>query len=152
MSITVRVIIYYKYFSAIGSDTGGSTRNPASYCGLVGFKPTYGLVSRLGLIPLVNSMDVPGILTRNVDDCCTVFNTIAGFDPKDSTTVHNPFKKIILPSLNKMNIANLKVGIPKEYHCQDLSPEVLETWNDIAKLLHENGAKVEEVSLLLFNF
>ena len=63
---------------AIGSDTGGSTRNPASYSGVIGLKPTYGLVSRYGLIPLVNSMDVPGILTRTVDDCAIILNAIAG--------------------------------------------------------------------------
>lgn len=82
------------YYSAIGSDTGGSTRNPASYCGLVGLKPTYGLLSRLGLIPLVNSMDVPGILTRTVDDCVSVLNAIAGYDPKDSTSLIRPYRKI----------------------------------------------------------
>lgn len=81
-------------FSAIGSDTGGSTRNPASYCGVVGLKPTYGLVSRYGLIPLVNSMDVPGILTRTVDDAVAVLNTVAGFDEKDSTSLTKPYKKI----------------------------------------------------------
>jgi aspartyl-tRNA(Asn)/glutamyl-tRNA(Gln) amidotransferase subunit A len=79
---------------AIGSDTGGSTRNPASYCGLIGLKPTYGLVSRFGLIPLVNSMDVPGILTRNVDDCTLILNSIAGFDIKDSTSLKQTFTKI----------------------------------------------------------
>ncbi|KAJ8920749.1 hypothetical protein NQ315_004889 [Exocentrus adspersus] len=134
-------------FAAIGSDTGGSTRNPASYCGVVGLKPTYGLVSRLGLIPLVNSMDVPGILTRTVDDCVIVLNTIAGFDPKDSTSVNRPFKKIRLPPANKLSIKNLKIGIPLEYHCDSLSSEVLDTWNDIAQLLEKEGAIVKKVSM-----
>lgn len=84
----------FVFFSAIGSDTGGSTRNPASYCGVVGLKPTYGLVSRWGLIPLVNSMDVPGVLARTVDDCVSILNAIAGFDPKDSTSLSKPYRKI----------------------------------------------------------
>lgn len=69
-------------------------RNPASYCGVVGLKPTYGLVSRYGLIPLVNSMDVPGILTRTVDDCVEVLNVIAGFDEKDSTSIKAGYRKL----------------------------------------------------------
>lgn len=64
--------------SGIGSDTGGSVRNPASYCGIVGYKPTYGLISRNGLIPLVNSMDTPSILTRTIDDCVIVLNAVSG--------------------------------------------------------------------------
>lgn len=138
---------FFCNFSAISSDTGGSTRNPASYCGLIGFKPTYGLVSRLGLIPLVNSMDVPGILTRNVDDCLTILNTIAGHDPKDSTTTDKEHRKIQLPLVEKMNMKNLKIGIPVEYHCKYLSDEVLETWNEVAKLLQENGAQIQQVIL-----
>ena len=65
--------------SGFGSDTGGSVRNPASFCGIVGYKPTYGLISRNGLIPLVNSMDSPAILTWNIDDCVAVFNAVAGW-------------------------------------------------------------------------
>ncbi|CAH1104576.1 unnamed protein product [Psylliodes chrysocephalus] len=134
-------------FAAIGSDTGGSTRNPASYCGLVGLKPTYGLVSRLGLIPLVNSMDVPGILARTVDDVVSVLNVIAGYDEKDSTSRSKPFRKIRLPPASKMSIKGLKIGIPVEYNCEYLSQEVADTWNDIATMLKNEGAIVKQVSM-----
>ncbi|XP_037946021.1 glutamyl-tRNA(Gln) amidotransferase subunit A, mitochondrial [Teleopsis dalmanni] len=134
-------------YAAIGSDTGGSTRNPASYCGIVGLKPTYGLISRNGLIPLVNSMDVPGILTRNITDCVEVLNVIAGPDEKDSTTIKKSFHKIHVPPLEKIDIRNLRIGIPKEYHCPGLSVEVLDTWKKIADILEVAGAKVSQVSL-----
>ncbi|KAK5646434.1 hypothetical protein RI129_004898 [Pyrocoelia pectoralis] len=134
-------------FAAIGSDTGGSTRNPASYCGLVGLKPTYGLASRLGLIPLVNSMDVPGILTRYVDDCVAVLNVIAGHDPRDSTTLAKPYKKIILPPANKLSIKGLKVGIPVEYYSTHLSEEVWCAWQEVAELLEDHGAEIKEISM-----
>lgn len=131
--------------AALGSDTGGSTRNPASYCGVVGFKPTYGLLSRHGLIPLVNSMDVPGILTRTVDDCAEIFNIIAGPDKFDSTTVKKSFKPITVKELD--NVRNIRIGIPREYSCEGLSPEVLEIWTKIADLLEENGAEIKELSM-----
>lgn len=130
--------------AALGSDTGGSTRNPASYCGVVGLKPTYGLLSRHGLIPLVNSMDVPGILTRTVDDCVEVFNTIAGPDRFDSTTVKKHFQPI---KLKDLNIKKLRIGIPREYNCDGMSPEVLEIWTKVADMLEESGAEVEELSM-----
>ncbi|CAO1396711.1 unnamed protein product [Diamesa hyperborea] len=134
-------------FAALGSDTGGSTRNPASYCGVVGFKPTYGLLSRYGLIPLVNSMDVPGIMTRTVDDCIDIFNTIAGPDPLDSTTIKKTFKPIISEDISSLSMKDIKIGIPKEYHCQGLSQEVLEIWTQVADILETNGAQVQEVSM-----
>ncbi|CAH0557025.1 unnamed protein product [Brassicogethes aeneus] len=134
-------------FGAIGSDTGGSTRNPASYCGLVGLKPTYGLVSRHGLIPLVNSMDVPGILTRTVDDCVSILNAVAGFDEKDSTSLTKPYNKIRLPPFNKLGVQGLRVGIPIEYHSEFLRDEVYDTWNEIANILEKYGAKIKQVSL-----
>lgn len=130
--------------AALGSDTGGSTRNPASYCGVVGLKPTYGLLSRHGLIPLVNSMDVPGILTRTVDDCVEVFNTIAGPDRFDSTTVKKHFQPI---KLKDLNVKKLRIGIPREYNCDGMSPEVLEIWTKIADMLEESGAEVKELSM-----
>lgn len=130
---------------ALGSDTGGSTRNPASYCGVVGFKPTYGLLSRHGLIPLVNSMDVPGILTRTVDDCVDLFNVMAGPDDFDSTTIKKTFNPIKLP--DAIDLRNLKIGIPREYNCEGLTGEVLEAWTKMADFLEENGARVEEISM-----
>lgn len=132
-------------YAALGSDTGGSTRNPASYCGLIGYKPTYGLVSRYGLIPLVNSMDVPGILTRNVDDCITVLNAIAGPDDYDSTTIKETFTPIEL--LDPIDVSGLKVGIPEEYRGSKLSKEVEHVWKTVENLLKEAGAIVEPVSL-----
>lgn len=131
--------------AGLGSDTGGSTRNPASYCGVIGFKPTYGLLSRHGLIPLVNSMDVPGIITRTVEDCVEIFNTIAGPDNFDSTTVKTPFKPVSLPP--EISIKGIKVGIPREYHCDGLSSEVHDIWIKIADVLEENGAEVSEISM-----
>ncbi|BFF90998.1 glutamyl-tRNA(Gln) amidotransferase subunit A mitochondrial [Drosophila madeirensis] len=134
-------------FAGIGSDTGGSTRNPASYCGVVGLKPTYGLVSRHGLIPLVNSMDVPGIFARSVSDCVEVLNAVAGPDGKDSTTIRQPFTKLQLPELDAIGLGAVRIGIPKEYHCNGLSAEVLETWTKVADLLECAGASVQQVSL-----
>lgn len=132
-------------YAALGSDTGGSTRNPASYCGLIGLKPTYGLVSRHGLIPLVNSMDVPGILTRHVDDALLILNTIAGPDPADSTTLKEEYSPISLPE--KIDVTGLRIGIPKEYQLTELSDEVNECWRNVERMLEEAGAKIVPVSL-----
>ncbi|KAH8317144.1 hypothetical protein KR074_003345 [Drosophila pseudoananassae] len=134
-------------YAAIGSDTGGSTRNPASYCGVVGLKPTYGLVSRHGLIPLVNSMDVPGIFARSVSDCVDVLNTVAGPDTLDSTTIRKPYEHLSLPEMENIDLSKIRIGIPKEYHCEGLSSEVLETWSKVADLLECGGASVRQVSL-----
>ncbi|XP_001604590.2 glutamyl-tRNA(Gln) amidotransferase subunit A, mitochondrial [Nasonia vitripennis] len=132
-------------FAALGSDSGGSTRNPASYCGIVGLKPTYGLVSRHGLIPLVNSMDVPGILTRTVDDAITVLNAIAGPDESDSTSIKDPYIPFALPS--PVDVSGLRIGLPKEYRCSALSEEVDSNWSEVSQLLQEAGARVFPVSM-----
>lgn len=133
--------------SSIGSDTGGSTRNPASYCGVVGLKPTYGLVSRHGLIPLVNSMDVPGIFARFVSDCVDILNAVAGPDALDSTTLQQSYRPIVLPQPDQIDLSKIRIGIPKEYYCEDLSVDVLETWKKIADVLEDGGAQVKQVSL-----
>ncbi|KAL6261518.1 hypothetical protein P5V15_006606 [Pogonomyrmex californicus] len=132
-------------YAALGSDTGGSTRNPASYCGLIGLKPTYGLISRYGLIPLLNSMDVPGIFTRTVDDAVLILNAIAGPDQADSTTIQKEYVPIHLSET--IDISNLRIGIPKEYGVEGISEEIQECWNDVSHLLEEAGANVVPVSL-----
>ncbi|XP_072546116.1 glutamyl-tRNA(Gln) amidotransferase subunit A, mitochondrial isoform X2 [Salminus brasiliensis] len=132
-------------FMALGSDTGGSTRNPGSLCGVVALKPTYGLLSRHGLIPLVNSMDVPGIITRSVCDVATVLGVLQGRDEKDSTTVQTPNAATSLPE--DFDVRDICVGIPKEYHAPGLSAETLSQWGRVAAMFERAGARVREVSL-----
>ncbi|XP_037551314.1 glutamyl-tRNA(Gln) amidotransferase subunit A, mitochondrial [Nematolebias whitei] len=132
-------------YLALGSDTGGSTRNPAALCGVVALKPSYGLLSRHGLIPLVNSMDVPGIIARSVNDVATVLGVLQGLDIKDSTTVPAPAALTDLPE--DFDVRNICVGIPKEYHAPGLSEETLAQWSRVADLFERAGARVERVSL-----
>ncbi|CAL8090618.1 unnamed protein product [Orchesella dallaii] len=132
-------------FGAIGSDTGGSTRNPASYCGVVGLKPTYGTVSRHGLIPLVNSMDVPGILTKNVVNCAVLYDTMKGWDSKDSTTVKFDMRPTT-PSQTG-SIKGFRIGVPKDFQCEGMAADVIECWKSTADILEKEGAQIQEVSL-----
>ncbi|XP_028294553.1 glutamyl-tRNA(Gln) amidotransferase subunit A, mitochondrial [Gouania willdenowi] len=132
-------------FLALGSDTGGSTRNPGALCGVVALKPTYGLLSRHGLIPLVNSMDVPGIMTRCVSDAAMVLDILKGHDIRDSTTVHSPSTSAEFPE--DFDVQNIRVGIPKEYHAPGLSAQAAAQWSRVADLFERAGARVEQVSL-----
>ncbi|XP_065323309.1 glutamyl-tRNA(Gln) amidotransferase subunit A, mitochondrial-like [Gordionus sp. m RMFG-2023] len=117
-------------FYSIGSDTGGSIRNPASYCGVIGFKPTYGTLSRLGLIPLANNLDTPGIFSRSVQDCTLVYNAIAGLDDGDLTTSAKTIKpSMSLFSSNHDNKSEdeilVRIGIPQEFlNHPTLDPEI----------------------------
>ncbi|XP_054156080.1 glutamyl-tRNA(Gln) amidotransferase subunit A, mitochondrial-like [Oppia nitens] len=131
-------------FAALSSDTGGSTRNPAARVGIVGYKPTYGLVSRFGLIPLTHSLDVIGIMARYVDDVAIILAAIAGHDSLDSTTVD---KKIDNTVVNDLDLSTLTIGIPDEYQCTGMSDEVVDTWRSVADRLANMGARVKSVSL-----
>jgi aspartyl-tRNA(Asn)/glutamyl-tRNA(Gln) amidotransferase subunit A len=130
---------------ALGSDTGGSIRQPAAFCGIVGLKPTYGLVSRYGLIALASSLDQIGPFTKDVTDCALMLNAIAGHDPKDSTSV--PVDVPDYTSYLKNDVKRMKIGIPKEYFIPELQPELAGVLHKAIEKLEELGAVCEETSL-----
>jgi aspartyl-tRNA(Asn)/glutamyl-tRNA(Gln) amidotransferase subunit A len=126
---------------SLGSDTGGSIRLPASFCGVVGLKPTYGAVSRYGLIAFASSLDQIGPFAKTIEDCKIVFDAIKGEDEMDSTSV--PFKE----EKSNFKIENLRIGVPKEYFVKGIDPEVEKIIKGAIKKYEEAGAKIEEVSL-----
>ena len=128
---------------ALGSDTGGSIRQPASFCGVVGLKPTYGAVSRYGLIAFASSLDQIGPITKTVEDAEIVFGAISGKDPLDSTSVES---KSQIP-ISKSQIKSLKIGVPKEYFVKGIDPEVEKIIKGAVKKYERMGAKIIEVSL-----
>jgi aspartyl-tRNA(Asn)/glutamyl-tRNA(Gln) amidotransferase subunit A len=129
---------------ALGSDTGGSIRQPASFCGVVGLKPTYGAVSRYGLIAMASSLDQIGPLAKNVEDAEIVFQTIKGRDEMDSTTVELNSK---FQNPNSKKISNLRIGVPKEYFIKGMDYEVEKRIREVIKAYEDMGAKIEEISL-----
>jgi aspartyl-tRNA(Asn)/glutamyl-tRNA(Gln) amidotransferase subunit A len=148
-------------FRAIGSDTGGSVRLPAAYCGLVGLKPTYGRLSRFGLIAYGSSLDCPGIITRTVDDAEVLFGKVCGvvgivfgnrlctdvldkYDNQDSTSLREEDR---VPLKKKAASDKLRVGIPVEFNVDGLSDEVRRSWRDGIQVLKDNGAEIVSVSL-----
>jgi len=130
---------------AIGSDTGGSIRQPASFCGMVGLKPTYGRVSRYGLIAMASSLDQIGPVTKNVEDAAIVLNTISGFDKYDSTSVEKEVPDYT--QFLKENIKELKIGVPKEFLGPGVDPKVRDLINKSLKQLEGLGAKLIEATL-----
>lgn len=130
---------------ALGSDTGGSIRQPAALCGIVGLKPTYGRVSRYGLVAFASSLDQIGPLTRDVTDCALLLKIISGKDEKDSTSVGHPvpeYLDYLIPDLK-----GIKVGLPREYFVEGIEKQVRERIKQAAKVLEDLGAQVEETSL-----
>ena len=132
-------------FFALGSDTGGSIRQPASFCGVVGLKPTYGTVSRYGLVAYGSSLDQIGPLTKDVTDCATVMEIIASHDTKDSTSVKR--EDTDFTSALVEDVKGMKIGIPRDYFGEGLDPEVKTAVLAAAKALEERGAIVEEFDL-----
>ncbi len=137
-------------FFALGSDTGGSIRQPASFCGVVGMKPTYGTVSRYGLIAYGSSLDQIGPLTKNVTDCAAVMEMIASHDTKDSTSIKR--EDTDFTSVLTEDVKGLKIGIPRDYFGEGLDIEVKESVLAAAKALREKGALVEEFDLSLVEY
>lgn len=137
-------------FCALGSDTGGSIRQPASYCGVVGMKPTYGTVSRYGLIAYGSSLDQIGPLTKDVTDCATIMEVIAAHDPKDSTSIKREDTNFTLALVN--DVKGMKIGIPKDYFGEGLDLEVKDAVLKAAEVLKEKGAVVEEFDLSLVEY
>ena len=135
---------------ALGSDTGGSIRQPSSYCGVVGIKPTYGTVSRYGLIAYGSSLDQIGPIARDVSDCAAILETIASHDVKDSTSMERTDTDFTSALVN--DVKGMRIGIPQDYFGEGLDPEVAEPILEAAKVLEEAGASVERFDLGLVKY
>ena len=130
---------------ALGSDTGGSIRQPAALCGVVGLKPTYGLVSRYGLVAFASSLDQIGPLTRDVAGCALVLNAIAGYDPRDSTSIS--FDVPDYTEALSRDLRGVRIGVPKEYSVEGMQPKVESGVRSAIEVLEGLGADIEEISL-----
>lgn len=130
---------------ALGSDTGGSIRQPASYCGVVGLKPTYGLVSRYGLVAFASSLDQIGPITRDVTDSAIVLNAIAGHDPKDSTSI--PQEKIDYTKSLVADVKGLRIGVPQEFFGEGLHPDVRKAMEEAIETYRSLGAEIVKMTL-----
>ena len=128
---------------ALGSDTGGSIRQPASFCGVVGFKPSYGAVSRHGLIAMASSLDQIGPITKNVDDAAIIFEAIRGGDELDSTSVHREWEDFS----NPIDIEEIKIGVPREYFTHGLDKDIEKNIRAVIAKLEKEGVKIKEISL-----
>jgi aspartyl-tRNA(Asn)/glutamyl-tRNA(Gln) amidotransferase subunit A len=132
-------------FAALGTDTGGSIRQPASCCGVVGMKPTYGRVSRYGLVAFASSLDQIGPITKDVTDCAILMNAISGYDPYDSTSVN-----VEVPDYKQSltnDVKGIRIGIPDEYFIEGMDPDVEKTVTEAIDLFKEWGCEIKRISL-----
>ncbi|MFA9562713.1 MAG: Asp-tRNA(Asn)/Glu-tRNA(Gln) amidotransferase subunit GatA, partial [Nitrospirota bacterium] len=132
--------------AALGSDTGGSIRQPAACCGVVGLKPTYGRVSRYGLVAFASSLDQIGPITKTVTDAAIMLNALVGHDPLDSTSADRDVPDFT-KSAKKKDIKKLTVGVPEEYFAEGLDPEVAEKVQEAIQVLEKIGGKIQSVTL-----
>ena len=132
-------------YAALGSDTGGSIRQPASYCSVVGLKPTYGLVSRYGLIAYASSLDQIGPFGKNVEDTALMLNVLAGYDKKDTTSVEVETKDYLKSLVN--DIKGMKIGVPDEFVSEGVNSDVKAAYDEAVKKLESLGAKIEHINL-----
>ncbi|MBK1690549.1 amidase, partial [Rubrivivax gelatinosus] len=130
---------------ATGTDTGGSIRQPAAFCGIVGLKPTYGRCSRWGIVAFASSLDQAGPMIRTVRDAAIMLRAMAGHDPKDSTSA--PVEVPNFEAALSGDIRGLKIGLPREYRPDGLDPQMAALWDRGAQWLRDPGAEVVEVSL-----
>ncbi len=131
---------------ALGSDTGGSVRQPAAFCGIVGLRPTYGRVSRYGLISFASSLDQIGPMTRTVEDAITLFEVISGRDTRDSTCApYPPFSRTKIPL--EEDVKKMTVGLPREYFSEGVDPRIVQTIEEVLKTLEKEGITLCEISL-----
>ena len=145
-------VAYGGAWAAMGTDTGGSIRVPAALCGLVGFKPSYGLVSRHGVVPLAWSLDHVGPIARTVEDVSLMFQAIAGFDARDPASRATPVSLLSHPLLANANVDGLRVGIPKNYYSDRVAEPVANAVRQAAVYLRQRGATLVEVDIPLADY
>lgn len=131
--------------AATGTDTGGSIRQPAAFCGIVGLKPTYGRCSRWGIVAFASSLDQAGPMTKTVRDAAIMLESMAGYDPKDATSVNKPVDNY--ESFLTGSLKGIRIGIPKEYRVDGLSESILKMWDDGIEWLKSEGAQIVDISL-----
>ena len=135
----------HECIAALGTDTGGSIRQPASCCGIVGLKPTYGRVSRYGLVAFASSLDQIGPMTKDVEDCAIMMNAISGYDPYDSTSVNvgvPDYKRSLIK-----DVKGIRIGIPREYFVEGMDPDVEKSVRESIEIFKTCGAQIQEISL-----
>src|SRR5277367_1869082 len=139
------VVAAYMVPGSTGTDTGGSIRQPASFCGIVGLKPTYGRCSRWGVVAFASSLDHPGPLGRTVEDCAILLGAMAGHDPKDSTSANLPLGDY--PAACRRSVKGMRIGVPREYRADGMPEEIEALWRQGVDWLREADAEVVDVSL-----
>ena len=133
--------------AALGTDTGGSIRQPASFCGIVGLKPTYGRISRYGQVAFASSLDQIGPMTNSVEDAAILMDVMSGYDPMDSTSASQPPLNCLAATKTPVDWSQVKIGVPKEYFVDGLSPEVEKATQKSIQWLKDQGAQIIPVSL-----